>query len=99
MLGQPRPELCRIAKQSLTLRRVLRGERGLVIASILGPMPREHLLRSLTPLYSGWLASFARQMQGADATAVDERIERLCLAFETEKRYLISRWRWPERFR
>ena len=62
-------------------------------------MPRDHLLRSLTPLYSGWLASFARQMQRATVAAVDERVERLCLAFEAEKRYLISRWRWPERLR
>ena len=26
------------------------------------------------------------------------RIERLCEAFEAEKPYLISRWRWPDRF-
>jgi hypothetical protein len=62
-------------------------------------MPRDHLLRSLTPLYSGWLASFARQMERATVAEVDERVERLCLAFEAEKRYLISRWRWPERLR
>jgi hypothetical protein len=62
-------------------------------------MPRDHLLRSLTPLYSGWLASFARQMQRASVAEVDERVEQLCLAFEAEKRYLISRWRWPERLR
>lgn len=62
-------------------------------------MPRDHLLRSLTPLYNGWLASFARQMQGATVGDVEERVDRLCLAFEAEKRYLISRWRWPERLR
>jgi hypothetical protein len=62
-------------------------------------MPRDHLLRSLTPLYSGWLASFARQMRGATSADVEERVEQLCLAFEAEKRYLISRWRWPERLR
>lgn len=62
-------------------------------------MPRDHLLRSLTPLYSGWLASFARQMRRATAAEVDERVEQLCLGFEAEKRYLISRWRWPERLR
>jgi len=32
--------------------------------------------------------------EGADA-----RIEQLALAFEAEKPYLVSRWRWPERFR
>ncbi|MCL4811270.1 MAG: glycosyl transferase family 2 [Vicinamibacteraceae bacterium] len=62
-------------------------------------MPRDHLLRSLTPLYSGWLASFAREMRGAGLAQADERVEQLCLAFEAEKRYLISRWRWPERLR
>jgi hypothetical protein len=62
-------------------------------------MPRDHLLRSLTPLYAGWLSSFALQMQSASLAQIDERVEQLCLGFESEKRYLISRWRWPERFR
>jgi hypothetical protein len=29
---------------------------------------------------------------------VEERIERLALAYEAQKPYLISRWRWPDRF-
>jgi hypothetical protein len=62
-------------------------------------MPRDHLLRSLTPLYNGWLASFAGQLPGATVVEVEDRVDRLCLAFEAEKRYLISRWRWPERHR
>jgi glucosylglycerate synthase len=62
-------------------------------------LPRDHLLRSLTPLYSGWLASFVLQMRGASQAQVEERVEQVCLAFEAEKRYLISRWRWPERRR
>jgi hypothetical protein len=62
-------------------------------------LPRDHLLRSLTPLYTGWLASFVLQMRGATPAEADERIEQVCVAFEAEKRYLISRWRWPERFR
>jgi len=62
-------------------------------------MPREHLLRSLTPLYSGWLASFLLQLAGAPLDVVDTRVEQLCAGFEGEKRYLISRWRWPERLR
>jgi len=63
-------------------------------------MPRDHLLRSLTPLYAGWLASFVLQM-GSSATLaqIEERVEQVCLGFELEKRYLISRWRWPERLR
>jgi hypothetical protein len=62
-------------------------------------MPRDHLLRSLTPLYSGWLASFVLEMQGAAPEEIDARIDRMCTGFEAEKRHLISRWRWPERLR
>jgi hypothetical protein len=62
-------------------------------------MPREHLLRSLTPLYTGWLASFVLQMERASLAQIEARVEQVCLAFESEKRYLISRWRWPERLR
>jgi hypothetical protein len=62
-------------------------------------MPHDHLLRSLTPLYSGWLASFVLQATAAGPEQVEEHLEQLCLAFEAEKRHLIARWRWPERFR
>ena len=62
-------------------------------------MPRDQLLRSLTPLYAGWLASFVLEMRGASLAQIDERVEQVCLGFESEKRYLISRWRWPERLR
>jgi hypothetical protein len=62
-------------------------------------LPREHLLRSLTPLYSGWLASFVLEMQTATLEQIEARVGRLCMAFEDERRYLISRWRWPERLR
>jgi hypothetical protein len=62
-------------------------------------MPPDHLLRSLTPLYAGWMASFILQVRNATPTQVEERVERVCIAFEAQKRYLISRWRWPERLR
>jgi hypothetical protein len=62
-------------------------------------MPRDHLLRSLTPLYVGWLASFILQMGHATLVEIEERVEQQCLVFESEKRHLISRWRWPERLR
>jgi hypothetical protein len=62
-------------------------------------LPQAHLLRSLTPLYTGWLASFALQMKNATVEQVEERVEQVCQGFEAEKRYLISRWRWPERLR
>jgi hypothetical protein len=62
-------------------------------------LPRDHLLRSLVPLYSGWLASFILQVRDASIEAADQRIEDLCTVFELQKPYLISRWRWPERLR
>jgi hypothetical protein len=65
----------------------------------LGVLPRDHLLRSLVPLYSGWQASFILQVRDASADATDERVENLAAAFEGQKAYLISRWRWPERLR
>lgn len=59
---------------------------------------RDQLLRSLTPLYLGWLASFLREIRNVPAAGVEARLERVGAAFETEKPYLISGWRWPERF-
>jgi hypothetical protein len=68
------------------------------LAHRLRTVNRDHLLRSLTPLYLGWVASYAREMETAGTAAVEQRLERLCLAYEVEKPYLISRWRWPDRF-
>ena len=62
-------------------------------------LPRDHLLRSLAPLYSGWLASFILQVRDLSVDATDQRVEQLAAAFEAQKPYLISRWRWPERLR
>lgn len=59
---------------------------------------RNHLLRAMTPIYLGWLASFVNEMRDRPER-VEERLEALCLVFEAQKRYLISRWRWPDRFR
>jgi hypothetical protein len=60
---------------------------------------RDHLLGSLTPLYFGWLSSFVLHTQDACDGIVDRRLEAVYRGFEAEKPYLISRWRWPERFR
>jgi glucosylglycerate synthase len=59
---------------------------------------RDHLLRALTPLYLGWVASFIMQVQEAGPEDVERRLEKLCATYETGKPYLISRWRWPDRF-
>jgi hypothetical protein len=60
---------------------------------------REHLLRSLTPIYLAWLASFVQETRQAPLEATEARLERLGQVFETEKPYLLSQWRWPERFK
>ena len=53
---------------------------------------REHLVRSITPLYLGWVTSFARQTENETPAQVDARIERLCLVYEQLKPYLINQW-------
>lgn len=62
-------------------------------------IPRDHLLRSLTPLYLAWLTSFILEVRHLAPEEAEARIERLCTVFETEKPYLVSQWRWPERFK
>ena len=59
---------------------------------------REQMLRALTPIYLGWLASYALELQQGTPEAVEERLERLCLVYEDSKPYFVSRWRWPDRF-
>ena len=61
-------------------------------------MNRDHLLHAFTPLYLAWVASFAGEMRDARPEQAERRFEALCLAFESQKPYLISRWRWPDRF-
>jgi hypothetical protein len=61
-------------------------------------MDRGQLLHSLAPLYLGWVASFVNEVAPLDRAAAEARVEALCGAFEAEKPYLISRWRWPDSF-
>jgi hypothetical protein len=68
------------------------------LAHRLRTINRDHLLRSMTPLYLAWVVSYARELETAGATSVEQRIERLSLAYEAAKPYLIARWRWPDRF-
>ncbi len=55
-------------------------------------MSRQHILRSLTPLYLGKVASFVLQTQHSSPQEVEDRLEALCLAFEQNKHYLVQRW-------
>jgi hypothetical protein len=59
---------------------------------------REHLMGALTPAYLAWVASYALEVRDASAPAVEQRLERLCQAYEAQKPYLLRRWRWPDRF-
>jgi hypothetical protein len=56
-------------------------------------MSQEHILKSLTPLYLGKVASFVIETWESTAEEVEQRLEDLCLAFEREKPYLNKRWK------
>lgn len=68
------------------------------LAHRLRTISRDHLLKSMTPLYLAWVASYAQDLETAGPTALEQRLERLSTAFESSKSYLVSRWRWPDRF-
>jgi len=59
---------------------------------------RDHLLRSMTPLYLAWVASYARDLESSSTAGLEQRLERLSAVYESGKPYLVSRWRWPDRF-
>jgi len=53
---------------------------------------KEHLLKSLTPLYIGKTASFVIETLESSASDVEEKIEKVCMCFEREKHFLITNW-------
>ncbi|HEY6342456.1 MAG TPA: hypothetical protein VIY49_13255 [Bryobacteraceae bacterium] len=59
---------------------------------------RDHLLRAMTPLYLGWIASYALGLNDAASNGMESPRDRLGAAFEAAKPYFVSRWRWPDRF-
>lgn len=67
-----------------------------VLAYRLRTLNRSHLLGAMIPLYLAWVASHIH----AIATGIDpeRHIEATAAAFESEKPYIVSRWRWPDRF-
>jgi hypothetical protein len=71
-----------------------------VLAYRLRTINRGHLMGALTPLYLAWVASHLRlaSAPGAEAIAPETHIEGLAATFETDKPYLVARWRWPDRF-
>jgi len=67
-----------------------------ILAYRLRTINRGHLLGALTPLYLAWVAShILLTHRGVDP---ERHVEEVAVAFETDKAYLVSRWRWPDRF-
>jgi hypothetical protein len=54
---------------------------------------RDHLLRSLTPLYLGRTAAFVLGTAGASAAAGQAQLDAVGAAFELQKPYLVEHWR------
>lgn len=71
-----------------------------VLAYRLRTINRGHLLGALTPLYLAWVASHLLLTAGSgpDRMPPEKHVETQAAAFEAEKPYLVSRWRWPDRF-
>ncbi len=63
-----------------------------VLAHRLRTIARNHLMGAFAPLYLAWVASHLVQGRG------DAELDLLARAFEADKPYLVSRWRWPDRF-
>ena len=71
-----------------------------ILAYRLRTINRGHLMGALTPLYLAWVASHLRlgSVMGANRLGPEAHVEALAAAFEADKPYLVSRWRWPDRF-
>jgi len=67
-----------------------------LLAYRLRTINRGHLLGAVIPLYLAWVASHINIT--ASAANTETHIEAVATAFEAEKTYLVSRWRWPDRF-
>jgi hypothetical protein len=54
-------------------------------------LPRDHLLRALTPLYLGRVAAFL--LETRRALSGERAVEEVAAAFEAERPRLVARWR------
>jgi glucosylglycerate synthase len=54
---------------------------------------RDHLLRSLTPLYLGRTAAFVLATRTAGVEATLAHLDAVAAAFERQKTYLVEHWR------
>jgi hypothetical protein len=67
-----------------------------LIAYKLRTINRGHLLGAMIPLYLAWVAGHINVT--ASGTNAEFHIETVAAAFEADKPYVVSRWRWPDRF-
>ena len=67
-----------------------------LLAYRLRTINRGHLLGALIPLYLAWVASHINVV--ASGVNNERHVETVAAAFEAEKSYIVSRWRWPDRF-
>lgn len=67
-----------------------------VVAYRLRTINRGHLLGALIPLYLAWVAGHINAAK--TGTDPERHIEAVAAAFDADKPYLVSRWRWPDRF-
>jgi hypothetical protein len=67
-----------------------------LLAHRLRTINRGHLLGALIPLYLAWVASHINVV--SSGVEPERHIETMATAFEVEKPYILSRWRWPDRF-
>jgi glucosylglycerate synthase len=58
-----------------------------------GVVHREHLLRSLVPIYLGRTAAYITATRRASADTTEQILETVAVAFERQKPYLVEHWR------
>ena len=67
-----------------------------LVAWRLRTLNRGHLLGALIPLYLAWVAGHLNVVKSG--TSSETHVEAVAAAFESDKQYIVSRWRWPDRF-
>jgi hypothetical protein len=67
-----------------------------LVAYRLRTLNRGHLLGALIPLYLAWVAGHLNVVKSG--TNSEAHVEAVAAAFESDKQYIVSRWRWPDRF-
>jgi hypothetical protein len=96
-------ELRRLARLSMTEFRMpdetwARIVYDFALAHRLRTISRDQMLRAITPIYLGWVASYALEVENATPEFVEGRLEKLCVAYENTRSHFVARWRWPDRF-